>query len=117
MVQNRKVTVLNSQTSLSTKPQPDFSNPTIPIDFVGQMLEGAVSRNLNCQPLLHEVGLPGLAVDRMGLRISIQRYAQLMILVREALQDEFLGFLDHPNQYRRQSLPCDWKNNLPVGGD
>ena len=72
------------------------SLPTIPIYYLNEMLGGAKIKGLDLPNLLVELGLDSQLLTHTNSRVSVVLYSRVVALVREKLQDEFLGFLSKP---------------------
>ncbi len=70
--------------------------PTIPCEFVGDVLQACGYRGADTDALLAEVGLDAARLRVSGSRISVVDYARLFERVIGVTQDGFLGFLDDP---------------------
>jgi len=67
--------------------------PSIPISYLDEMLAGARDKQLDAAELLMELGIDPEILRHLNGRISIALYSKIMLLVRDKLQDEFIGFL------------------------
>jgi len=72
---------------------------TIDAAFVSMLLEGAQTRDLECDPILLRNGISRLALDKIGTRVPLNAFAAFAVEIMKSLDDEFLGLTK-----RRQPL-------------
>ncbi len=76
-------------------PDTKLSKAVIPMCYAWDMLSGARKEGLDMMWLAKSVGLDGEALIQQLGHITIDQYGQLMVVVRDQLQDEFIGFLNN----------------------
>lgn len=70
--------------------------PTVTMDLVRGMLEGARLRGRVPEPWLAEAGIAPQLLEQAGARVTTDQYIALIGLLIERLDDEALGFLARP---------------------
>ncbi len=71
---------------------------TIASHFVRAALRGAGRRGLDCRELLRQASLPVAIVDEPRARVAPEQFAQLIQLLWETLDDEYLGLGEQPSK-------------------
>lgn len=87
--------------------------PTIPAQYIEELLEGARSKGMDVNFLLRKAGInPGI-LDNLQARFSIQIYYHIMRTVRDIMQDDFLGFLKKKIPSKTFGVFCQAAVGLP----
>ncbi len=71
---------------------------TIASHFVRAALRGAGRLGLDCHELLRQANLPVAIVDEPRARVAPEQFVQLIQLLWETLDDEYLGLGEHPSK-------------------
>lgn len=70
--------------------------PSIPIGFLEDVLQAARYRKLDVDTLLQAKGLSQNMLQESGIRISVQKYSEVLRLLGRTTNDAFFGFLSKP---------------------
>lgn len=67
--------------------------PTIPVGFVGDVLQAAIYRGIDVEGVLQANGLSQATLEVPGLRVSVDQYSRVLRHLGELTDDAFYGFL------------------------
>ncbi|MBI5592631.1 MAG: AraC family transcriptional regulator ligand-binding domain-containing protein [Deltaproteobacteria bacterium] len=87
--------------------------PTIQAQLVEELLEGAKSKGVDVRLLLEKAAVSPDVLHNLNTRISIQIYYRILSAIREYLQDEMLGFLEHKIPTRAFPVFCQAATGYP----
>lgn len=90
--------------------------PTIQGQLVEDLLEGAKRQGVDECYLLEKANVRQDILHNLNTMISIQIYYRILSIIREYLQDEMLGFLDHKVPPRAFSIFCEAATGYPDFG-
>jgi AraC-like DNA-binding protein len=87
--------------------------PTIPAQYIVELFDGARFKGMDVNVLLRKAGVNPEILKNTQARFSIQIYYHIMRTVRDALQDEFLGFLQKKTPPKAFGVFCQGVTGLP----
>lgn len=80
--------------------------PSIPIGFLNDALQASHFRGMDTQALLRANGFTLADLAKPGVRISVERYSQILRLIRVQTDDAFFGFLSRPVPVKAFNVFC-----------
>lgn len=80
--------------------------PSIPIGFLNDALQGALFRDIDIKALLQANGVSKANLEEVGFRISVDKYSQILRMIRVQTNDAFLGFLSRPIPVKAFNVFC-----------
>ncbi|MEM9305525.1 MAG: AraC family transcriptional regulator ligand-binding domain-containing protein [Pseudomonadota bacterium] len=80
--------------------------PTIPAAFLGDVLHAADFRGLDVDGLLEANDLSRARLSLPGLRVSVDRYSQVLRQLGQVTDDAFFGFLSRPVPLNALEVCC-----------
>lgn len=80
--------------------------PTIPVGFLGDVMQAARYLDWDIEPVLKPYGLSLEQLDRDGLRVSVDLYSNVLRSLGQATGDAFFGFLSRPIPIRAFDVFC-----------
>ena len=81
---------------------------TIGSHYIKSALGGAIARGLDPRVLLREARIPEKPLQNPRARIHVDLVARLYAGINAALQDEFMGFTEHPCKVGTFELMAEW---------
>jgi AraC-like DNA-binding protein len=80
--------------------------PTIPVGFLDDVFQAAYARDLDVEAILVANGLSSAALKEPGLRVSVDKYADVLRQLGNQTQDAFLGFFSKPVPLKAYNVFC-----------
>ncbi|BFM17085.1 AraC family transcriptional regulator [Maricurvus nonylphenolicus] len=80
--------------------------PTIPVGFLDDVFQAAYARDLDVEAILAANGLSLAVLKEPGLRVSVDKYAEVLRQLGNQTQDAFLGFFSKPVPLKAYNVFC-----------
>ena len=87
--------------------------PSIHVQYVFEMLEGARSKGLDLDAVLIDAGVNPTVLNNPQTKISIQIYYRIIRIVRDMLQDDFYGFFTKKTPPKTFGVFCQGVTGFP----
>ncbi|OTG83046.1 AraC family transcriptional regulator [Acinetobacter sp. ANC 4648] len=94
-----------------------YSKDTISISLVHEALISAHDKGLNTQQLLQKAGIALELMSSTKTRVSVSAYAQLWIVLADAMNDEFFAMDSHPMRRGSYQLLSKMARHADTLGD